>query len=280
VPLSPAAQFLRNQGHQAVKADGRPVWLHYGTVEKMLDRYVDQHKSGWETEKTSISQEREQARQNLEQVRAAVSGDPRAFLAELAQVDPRYRAFLEAKAEPAAHRDADPEPAPDYDLGNGQMTYSLEGMRAVRAWERRQLQREIESKLQPIAEREQQAKIEAAARSSYQREMSTAQQWPGFGALPSDGSLTPFQQEVLGELKKDSEQSAARGTRPTMSLRQAYLEVHARQQDPAKVRERILSEMKTAPALPSVSRSNAEPSRNVTRSTADIARQIIEQAGG
>lgn len=281
--LSEAAKFLQAQGHQFKKVDGRPTWLPLTTVEKMLDRYVQTHKSTWDGERGVIETQAKQAREALEQVRAAIAGDPRGFLSELAGIDQRYKSFLEPQPQQTAPAVPSDRPKPDIDLGNGQWTYSTEGNQALIRWEAQQL---LNERLKPFEEREKEAKAAEAQRKLTEtlqqrtgKQMQDAQSWELFGPLAPDGSLTPFQSEVLAELRKDREEAEKAGERPTMSLRQAYLEVRSRHQEPQKVREQVLAELKTAPTAPALGRQTADTQRRPgPRSTADIVRETIRKA--
>lgn len=295
--LSAAAKFLLQQGHTNKKlADGRDTRLPYGTVEKMLDRYLDQQKTTWQTERQAVEAQAKELREHLQQVRNSVAGDPKAFLSELAEIDPRYRVFLEpAPAAPAPAAD-DPMPPPDYDLGNGQRTYSLEGLQKRDAWVQRQLMRTLEAKVEerfkPIAEREQQAKARDEERqftdalhARTHTQMQDAQTWPLFGALAADGSLTEFQTAVLGELQKDTAEAKAAGRAPALTLEGAYIRVSSKRftEDDATKRARLLKEIAAAPTGSALSRQTADaPRAPGPRSTAEIARQTIaklESAG-
>lgn len=278
VILSPAAKFLQKEGHQLKKVDGRPVWLPVATVEKMLDRYKGEHETGWTSERTALTRERDEALTVLRQLQQAASADPQAFLRDLAQHDPRYAAFLERQAAAAPPPPPTDEPGPDVTLPDGSQTYSLDGLKKREAWLRAQMLQEVEKKLQPLTEREQRSQIEMRARETYQRTMQEAETWPMFGKLPADGSLEPFQQEVLAELRQDSARAAQAGVRPQMTLRQAYLEVYHRHQSPEKVRERLLAELQTAPKAPSLSPRAGEVTRKAgPRSTSEIAQDIARQ---
>lgn len=291
--LSEAAQFLLKQGHQAKKVDGRDTWLPHGTVEKMLDRYAEQHRHVWAGERSTLEGQLKEARTYLDEVRTDVTGDPKVFLTKLAQADPRYRAFLEPQT---ARQDAAPvvddRPQPDIDLGNGQWTYSREQNEKYIEWKAKQL---LDARLKPWEDQQKEAQQQAKQRewrseleAKTQTQMQEAQTWPMFGTLGAD--LTPFQAEVLGEMQKESEACRAAGVkadgtpvrRPTMTVRQAYLEVHARHlaADDTTKRAKWLEEMNAAPRSTSFTRGSAEPTRaRGARSTEDIARETIERMG-
>lgn len=291
--LSAAAKFLEQQGHKLKKEDGRDVWLPAKTVEKMLDRYADTHKSTWTGEKTAIEARAKEYESHVQSIKAAIAGDETAFLKELASVDPRYARFLEARSEAQRVPEAanDPMPQPDYDLGNGQRTYSLEGLQKRDEWLERQMLRKFEGKIEerfkPIAEREKAEQARAAQerqlgeiRERTNSQLQEAQTWPLFGPMAADGSLTEFQQAVLEELKTDSDAAKASGARPKLTLEGAYIRVASKRmtEDDTAKRARLLKEIEKAPkGNPALSRQTADASAKPAgaRSTADIARSVI-----
>lgn len=299
--LSDAAKFLAKQGHKLKKDDGRDVWLPVKTVEGMLDRYVGEHRSTWDGERNTLSGQAKALQGHLDQLRASVAGDPKAFLSELAGIDPRYAAFLEQKAAEAPAPANDPEPQPDYDLGNGNFTYSVAGLAKREAWVRRQIERDILGKMderfKPIAEREKAEKARAdEARFQEQlharsvSQMDEAQKWPLFGPLAADGSLSEFQSAVLTELKKDTDAAIARGwdkqdhrtkhLSPTLSLEGAYIRASSKRisEDENTKRARLLDEINKAPKSSALSRQSVDAPKAGPKSTADIARQVISRA--
>lgn len=293
--LSAAAKFLEQQGHKLKKEDGRDVWLPAKTVEKMLDRYAETHKTTWTGEKSAIEARAKEYESHVQSIKAAIAGDETAFLKELASVDPRYARFLEARSEAQRVPDAsnDPMPQPDYDLGNGNRTYSLEGLQKRDEWLERQMLRKFEGKIEerfkPIAEREkaEQARIAQERTMTELHERTTsqlqeAQTWPLFGPMAADGSLTEFQQAVLDELKADTDAAKTTGARPKLTLEGAYIKVASKRmtEDDATKRARLLKEIEKAPkGNPALSRQTADASAKPpsARSTSDIARSVISK---
>jgi hypothetical protein len=293
--ISAAAKFLEKQGHQAKKQDGRDVWLPFKTVEKMLDRYAEEQRGPWTGERTTLEGQLRNYEAERQEMYADIKGDPRAFISKLAQYDPRYKALL-GEPQPAAQRAPSGEmPAPDYDLGNGQRTYTPEGLQKLIEWAvDARMMPKVDERLKPWEESKK-ADEEARRADEEMRELRTrtdtqmqeAQTWAMFGAIAPDGKLTPFQQEVLGEMQKESEACRALGLRPdgkpvkrpTMTVRQAYLEVYARHQEPDKVRARVLEEIKGAKPAPALSRQSADsPRQTKPVTTQDIVRKVIAQA--
>lgn len=289
---SKAAEFLRKFGHEMKRSDGRRAFMPAETVAKMLDHYLEEHSTGWTTERATLETKAKQAEElqgYLDQFRQSVMGDPLAHLTELANNDPRYKAFLERSAAPAQTAHDAEMPQPDLPLADGSRTYSLEGLQKLLEWNTQKAIRDhVDSRLKPWEERtkaeQARAEHDEAIREINTRTQTTmqqAQEWPMFGKLPADGSLTDFQKEVLGELRKEREEATAAGRRPSMSLRQAYLEVESRYKttDYNTVRERVLKEVQTAPRSPALARGAVDAPRAAgPRSSVDIVRKIVADA--
>jgi hypothetical protein len=274
VKLSPAEEFLLEQGHKIKKDDGRDNWLPAKTLPGMLSRYLEKHGASWATERSTLERERDEYKQSkadMEEFARDFRGDERAFIEKLASFDPRYKTFLTPaqKVELAENAD-DPEPPLILDKGAEEYTKSL---KELRAWDRRQAKREAvaetKAMVEPYAERARKEEFERAGRESFQKQVTAAASWPMFGALPTDGSLTEFQTEVLGVLKAD--------TGKKMSLREAYLEVYAKKIAPDRntMREELMKELNSAPKSTSVTKAGVESTRPVKRTTEDIAREIV-----
>jgi hypothetical protein len=274
VKLSPAEEFLLEQGHKIKKDDGRDNWLPAKTLPGMLARYLEKHGASWATERSTLEKERDEYKQSkadMEEFARDFRGDERAFIEKLASFDPRYKTFLTPaqKVELAENAD-DPEPPLILDKGAEEYTKSL---KELRAWDRRQAKREAvaetKAMVEPYAERARKEEFERAGRESFQKQVTAAASWPMFGALPTDGSLTEFQTEVLGVLKAD--------TGKKMSLREAYLEVYAKKIAPDRntMREELMKELNSAPKSTSVTKAGVESTRPVKRTTEDIAREIV-----
>ena len=287
--LSLEEQLLEEFGFkEARRPDGREHRIPRSKVLQMIGSGLKRGQAKWEGEKTALEQTRQQLEAHLEEVRNAVRGDPRQFLEEIARLDTRYQQFL-APVSRETSRPAVPAdialPDPDLDLGNGMKSYTPAGVRnLVQAVVEAVAGPLVDAKLKPLTEREQrqqaEAEADAAARQRYQTEITEAQSWPGFGALPADGSLTPFQQEVLEVLKQDTATAKAQRRRPTMTLRHAFLEVQAKHlaaaSDPATVRAQVLKEVNQAPRSTSVTPHAVESTRKAgPRSSVDVVRETL-----
>lgn len=269
---SRAAEFLRKMGHQLQRSDGKRAFMPLDTVAKMLDSYVEEHTTGWTSERQTLESKAKETEAQLASLVSAMKADPKAFLQEIATHLPAYKAFLEPPAG-----DEDPEPTPDYDLGNGSRTYSVEGLAKREAWLRRQIAREIDAKLKPLTEREQQER-QRQERDALDRQhgervsklMTEAQSWPLFGQIAKDGTLTPFQQEVMDAFMGDK----------SLTLHAAYMQVALPRltEDDTKKRERLLKEIETAPKAPATPRGPSDGTKRAgPMSTTEIARSVISK---
>jgi hypothetical protein len=284
--LSPAAQFLLAQGHKHKKADGRDNWLPIKTVEGMLDRYAGQRTSEFETTRTTLERERDEFRSYVEEVRTDLMGEPRAFIEKIASIDPRWKAFLEPQAAPQAQSPAPDAqmPEPDLSLGDGSRTYSLEGIQKLLEWNTQKVLNQVDQRIKPITEREQKAQEQAKQQEAEQalagrvrQQMEAAKGWANWA---------DYEGEVLKKLQADSDAARAESARtgkrvrPTMTLKEAYLEVKADRlsTDHNKVREKVLAEIKQAPKATSVSRQTTDAPRTPgVLSVSDIAARTLER---
>lgn len=275
--LSAAAKFLLTQGHQAKKVDGRDVWLPYGTVEKMLDRYVGEHRTTWDGERTTLStkaQKAEELQGYIDQLRAGVGGDPKAFLSELAEIDSRYAAFLEQKI--AEVPVSEQMPQPDITLSDGSKTYSLKGLQDLLEWNTKRVEGTLDARLKPFQDRaeqdQQRAKQTQQAEAIHARtsqQLEDAATWTGWAEHKDD---------ILKALQADSAEAEKAGGTPKLSLEGAYRKVVMAKllEDDGKKRERLLKEIHDAPKSSALSRQTTDaPKTTGPRSTQDIVRATI-----
>ncbi len=284
VPMSAAEELLRAEGYNPKRIDGRDNLIPWSRVAKIVEKGITEGKGEFgqryqklTTDHDTVSKEAAELRAFRDQFATALRGDPRQFLSEIAKHDPRYAAFLQQQIEAAKPAvDEDPEPQPDYELGNGQRTYTLEGLKKREAWLVRQMEKRVEDRMKPWQEREEQAQQQAQqARQReeltgrVQTQITEAQQWPRW---------SESEPEVLKKLQEDSAKAAAAGRRPTMTLREAYLETQAAYlaADDTTKRTRWLEEMNKSPKSTSVAKAGVESTAKAgPKSTAEIARATI-----
>lgn len=269
--------LLREAGFtEQRRPDGRENRIPYSKVRKIIDNGLEKGRTAWETEKQTLARERDEYRQYVEQFRTALTGDEKQFLSEVAKIDPRYAKFLAEQPAPAPVQVSE-MPPPDVPLPDGGRTYSVEGLQKLIEWAvDNRMMPKVDERLKPLTERDQQIQqaeqrrqLEAKSRERVGQALQQAKAWPLWDQL---------EPEILAELQQDTETSRARGERPQMTLRQAYLEVASRHQTPDKVRERVLAELKQAPKSTSVSRGATDaPKAPGPTSTADIAARVMDR---
>lgn len=279
--LSATEKFLQSRGHAAKKSDGRETWLPYRTMHKLLEDYASERGQTWASEKSAFQQQIDAAKtaeQYLQEVRTSIQGDPQQFLAQLAQIDPRYQVYLQPPSAPRETAKAEAMPEPDLPLADGSRTYSIEGIQRLLAWHAKDVEAKMDARLQPVFALEQQARSQAEQAQVYQQiqaktsaQIEDALTWPGFKDHEAD---------ILKVLQEDSADAAKRGTRPQLSLDAAYRKVVLPKlvADDAARRERLVKEMQAAPKSTAVGRGGdmaATPPGGV--STSDIAARVMDR---
>jgi hemerythrin len=284
-------QLLREFGFKRnLTADGKEHSIPRSKVLSMIASGLKRGKEKWSGERTPLERELSELKSFRDDFAAALRGDETAFIQEIAKHDPRYARFLQQKIDQAqAHQEpaaAATKPQPDVDLGNGRWTYSVEQNEKLVEWKANQL---LDARLKPYEddkkaekERAETEKWESDRRERAKSNVAELQAKPEFGPIAADGTLTDFQQAVLDELRADSEAAAKANRKPTMSHLEAYYKVRADRLavDHNAVREKVIKELQGAPKSTAVGRTGAEVTRKPgPRSTADIARQVIAEAG-
>lgn len=285
---SEAERLLREQGYATErKPDGREHWIPRSKVLKMIETglkkraaALDKEREGWTTERAGYVKQADE----IKQWRALMAGDPKALLTRMAELDPRYKPFLDehrvAQALPKA--EDDPEPQPDIDLGNGRATYSLQGINKLRAWDRRQMERAFDERLKPFHEIREadQRRAETARYDAFIQERSSAQiararTWPRFAE---------HEEAIVKALQEDSQHAEATGQPMKYgSIHDAYMDLvmpHLTG-DHNKVRETVMKELNAAPKSTSVGTTGPEPTKAPgQRTTEEIARRAMARLEG
>lgn len=292
-PLSDAEKLLHEAGYKsAKKPDGRDNYIPHSKVVKIIENGINQGKGEFGQRYQALETEAVTLRDIVGNMQRAATGDPRAFLEDLASHDPRYRAFLEppAAAQPPAPQFDGDMPDPDYQLPDGSRTYSLDGIqKQLIPWLTsaitKQLEGRVDEKLKPWTEREkaeqaraEQQQVMEAIGARTRDAMTEAQKWPMFGALPADGSLTEFQSAVLKRMQDDTAAAKAANRRPSMTLKEAYLEEKSERLTPDynKMRGKVLEELQSAPRGTAVARTGGEsPRASAALSTSDVAARTL-----
>jgi hypothetical protein len=296
-PLSEEEKLLQEFGFKEHRReDGREHRIARSKVLQMIASGLKRGQDRWGTEKQTIEQERAQYRADLDEMYADLRGEPKAFIAKLAQHDERYKAFLEGPpaAPQAPAQPVGEMPSPDVTLHDGSMTYSIDGLKKLLEWStanvEARLMPKLDERLKPWQEREkalkqseEREKADKVQHERVQRQMNALTKQPMFGAFPADGSLTPFQQEVLKVMQEDTAAAKAE-KRPMMTPLEAYYTVERKKLtvDRNTHREELLKEINGAAAkTPTTTHGGAEVvKKQGPADTRSIAARIIEQAGG
>lgn len=232
------------------------------------------------TRKTKFS-EYESEVNMARQVESIMEKEPERFVQMVLQANPAYREVMAKVIGAAAGPQAastpasadDPEPEMDLDLGDGRMTYSAEGFKKLREWERRQGKRDAEAlineKLSPFEQerkaKQEQARLEAIhtqAREAIAAKLDKARKWPEFTK----------HEEAIAKVINDT----------GASLEDAYMQVVMPKlaADRNAMREAILAEQAAQPRSTSVVPQGAPRETGKPKTTADYAREEFAKAGG
>lgn len=140
-------------------------------------------------------------------------------------------------------------PKPDLRAEDGRLAYSAEATQALVAWQLQNLEKKFSERYAPVESEVSQVReqrIQSTAQSHAQSMLNEAATWPDFADVKS---------RVLELMKSDGRRT----------LETAYVQAmkeHAPQQK-AKMREGILSELRTAPPVPSTTAPSSTVPRTV-----------------
>lgn len=274
IPHSRVEKMIARREQKLIAKVAKELGITKAEAELKFDDVL-----GGLTERNTKFTEYEERVRTAEAIEAIMEGEPERFVRMLAQANPeaygRFAAILDQQqtqqqAQTAA-ADDDPEPEPDYPLGNGQMTYSREGLKKLREWERRQGQKEtqklLDERLTPFErerkqreERERLQQTHQRAVQAVDRAIERAMQWPGFEE----------NQEAIAKLI----------TEKNIDLVDAYMQVVVKGKlstDRTKMRQELLDEINAAPNTTSASTASAVAPQKDTKAktTADFAREEI-----
>lgn len=266
IPHPRVKQMIEKREQKLIAAVAKELGITKAAAELKLDDVL----AGLKERGTKLTDFEGRLR-HMDSVEAIIANDPDRFMQMLAQVDPRYAAYAKQQQQQAAHAqqragDEDSEPQPDYDLGNGQRTYSVEGLQKLRAWERRQVLKEVENRVKPFEERIKQdteraatEKMQADMRERVNQQLERARKWPQFAEHEAD---------ILKALQNDR----------SIGLEDAYMQVVVPRLagDRTKLRQEVVAEINAQPKTSSVTTTTApKPADNKPKTTADVAREVI-----
>ena len=240
------------------------------------------------TERNTKYSTYEQQVQQISALEQIAANEPERYIQMLAQVNPegygRFAAVLQAQGQQAPQpqhqqapvADNDPMPEPDYDLGNGQRTYTLDGIEKRMAWERKQAAKEIEARLgerikpfeqerEALVQRRKSEAIKEQAATTVKSQLEQAQKWHGF-------------KEHAADIE------AAYMADKSLTLKDAYIQVlnakiiPSMAADRTKMRQDLIAEQNSQPRSTSAtSTASAVKPGSGPKSTADIARDVMRE---
>lgn len=215
--------------------------------------------------------------QQVDAVEKLIAENHDRFMEIISEINPRFKEYTKkdtvtAPVQPVVVED--PEPQPDYDLGEGKMTYSLEGLKKRDAWKEQQIIKKIEAQLadrfKPVEdrfkadkEREEYNQWHTEATQRVTQRLEKARKWPKFADHES---------AILNAMQADQ----------SVSLEDAYMQivVPGLAGDRTKIRQEVLAEIEAQPKTSSVTATpTAVKASDKPKSTADIAKEVIASMG-
>lgn len=281
---SPAApkqdDFAKAHGLAPQLPGARENRLPYGRVKKIAEKAGTDAAAATRKEFEPQLAERDAKIKNYEVQLGRVSKfeevmvkDAEKFLRMLATL-PAYKdfftrvdaAFAAPPGAPAtvAQDPGDEMPQPNQELSDGTKVYDMEGLNALQAWNRAQARKEtlaeVEKVYGPIAkeyeatqkERETDRRVQAAI-PHVRAKIETARTWKGF----NDNEA-----EIVKALQDDQ----------NLSLEGAYMKVvlPKLEADEAKIRDRVLQEIKAAPRSTSTPGGGTKPVAHTSTGPRDL----------
>lgn len=255
--------------------DGRTNRIPHPRVKKMVEGAVAKGKATWEKDvlapEKAKTTEYETRLNRIDKVEHVMFNEQDRFLNMLDTI-PGYkeafeRRFGPAKVVPVEVSKDDPEPGPDVRGADGQpVGYSQEGLKALRAWDRRQsvnettklVEERLGKRIEPFEKRDQAAANTAAQQRGIADELNAASKWDGF---------VEHSDVILAAMREDTA-AAIRERRPVTPLADLYAKVVPAAmrkklgEDKAKWREEFMAELKKAPRSTSAGAADRSQSRH------------------
>lgn len=281
IPHSRVKEMIARREQKLIATVAKELGISKAEAELKLEDVT-----GALTERSTKVTDYETRLRDVDTVEAIMANEPERYIQMLAMVNPAYQRFAAVLQQAATavqqNDDAttraaadDPMPEPDLDLGDGRKTYSLDGLRKRDEWVERRLTRQLEGKigerLKPIederkaaAERQRVEVIRSQAIERINAQLDVARKWHGFNEHEAD---------ILAALKAD----------PKLGLHDAYMQTVMPKlvADRTKMRNELIAELNAQPRSTSVPAptATAKSSSSGSRSTADIAREVIASLG-
>jgi hypothetical protein len=270
----------------AAQINGRENRIPYSRVQKIVENAEKKATAPHLAKLAELEpkvKDYEEKLSKVAQFEQVMLNDAPKFLQMLAGV-PAYRQFFQAiqelqnrQATPTGtpngvptgqSSDPDPMPEPDQPQADGSAVYSMDGLKNLLAWQKRQVTKEVASRYAPIEEQWQAQQRIQAAIPQVNAQINEARSWPQF---------TENEPDIVKALQ----------TNPQLSLEGAYRQVVFPRliADQTTMRQRILAEIQKAPTAPTSTtprsvKPNATSQSTGPRSLEDIIKEQVQQIGG
>ena len=289
-------EFEKKYGISANSSSGRENRIPYARVKKITEKAAKDASETVRLEFTPKITEFETKVKDYESRLGQVAEFERIMLNEpdrfigMLETIPAYKSVFEKLHAPApeAPQEApaapvDEEmPQPDQELPDGNKVYSLEGLKALNAWNRSQARKEVladvDKRFGPMAQEWEAHQKRQALIPQVQKQIDEAKSWPQFSeneveivkALQSNSNLTlegAYRQVVFTKLQEDKARVEEEKSKIQSSLKV----------DRDKMRAEILKEIQGTPRSTSVSSQTSKST--VTPSTGSrTLEEIIAEA--
>lgn len=272
IPHPRVKQMIEKREKALITAIAKELGITKAEAELKLDDII-----GGVKERGTKLTDFETRFKGVDAIETIMLNEPDRFMEMLPSLHPGYKEYVkqvQAAAAQAAQAEEDPEPEPDYDLGGGAKTYSVDGLRKLRAWERRQAVKEVnaglDGRLKPFEDQAKQQR-EAAAEETRRNEMNAqlqkridrARKWPQF-------------KEHEAEIITAMDAERAKGNFVTFEDVYMQVVVPKLATDRTKMRQEVVDEINKQPRSSSVTPSVTPPVvADKPKTTADIAREVM-----
>jgi hypothetical protein len=250
-------EFAKKYGIPGQSATGRENRIPYSRVKKIADRAAKDAVTAKETELKGTYdkqltefqgkvQQYEGRLQQVAQFEQMMATQPREFLNRLASI-PAYREIFQSLMSQGQPQQAPPDPnadmpQPDQQLEDGTMVYSLEGLKALNAWNREQARNEtlaaVDARYGQIEQAWQANQQIARLRPVVEAQIETARKWPLFNES---------EPEIVQALADNPRASLAEAYQAVV-LPKLLAEKDKLSVDKNKVRAEVLAELRNAPS--------------------------------
>lgn len=295
-PPTPQDDFDKKFGLTAQSSSGRENRIPYSRVKKITEKAVNDAKSSWQkdleashvpsakfTELDTKVKDYEARLGQVAEFEKVMTTDHTRFLNMLYSV-PGYKEIFDKLAGPQVQQpqqvtppQTDDFPQPDQELSDGSRVYSMEGLKALREWDRKQVEsavmKQVEARYAPIEKDYQSFQKVQAIKPQVEKQIADARTWPLFNES---------EDEIVAALAKFPSYSLERAYQavvfPKMKAEQDRVTAESRVTKES-VRAEVLKELKQAPRSTSAVTAGTRPTPQAAsgpRSLEDVIADSIK----